>query len=302
MERFLLKTLSKDRADRFQSIEEMMAGLNRAVEASGVKLTGSPSTVVAAGAAPTVAAAPRPAAETVAAPAKPSISPLAWIGLGALIVIAVLVVFLATRPRQTPASPPTAQAQQDAPPTADKLSEPGAESRRALEEATGLFRRASDLVIQSRPDEARETFSRAAERAEQGLELLPAPGDSAEMDLQILAAESWLAAGNPGGAEPHARWLAKSLADKGKALSGLALTMLLQGRAEEASRTADEALAHDAESAEAHAVKACALLKSGERLAAAREFRLAVENASGAKGFPPWLSLVLDQLDCRLER
>jgi len=111
-----------------------------------------------------------------------------------------------------------------------------------------------------------------------------------------------LAAGNPDGAELHGRWLVESIDNKAKALSGLALTMLLQGRTDEALGTSDEALGHEPDLPEAHAIRACALMKNGDRVAALREFRTAVEAASGARGIPPWISLVMDQLDCRMER
>ncbi len=312
LERFLLKTLAKDRADRFQSVAEMMAGLNRAVDESGIPFSSSPSTVVTAGATPTLAAPAKPSAEMAAAPSSKPVSPLAWIGLGALIMIAVVGALLLARSRLTPAAPPqpnppvadtpAAPPPGGAPPVDNPLADVSEATRRTLDEARGLFRRGNDLVLQARPEQAREAFTQAAEKAEHGLGTLSASGTPEETELHALAAESWLASGHPERAEPHFNWLAESASQKAKPLTGLALTHLLQDRVDVALRTVDAALAMDADLPEAHAVKACGLLKNGERLAAAREFRQAAANAAGPAAVPPWLRLVLEQLDCRLER
>ena len=303
LERFLLKTLAKDRAGRFQSVADMMTGLNRAVGESRIKLSGPLSTVATAGATP-AAAPPKPAAEMAVAPAKTLLTPLAWIGLGALIVIAVVAVLLLARARPAPTSPPAVDRPPAStpPPIGNRPSGVGPATRQTLVEAQALFRQGNGLVVQARPNEARATFQHAAETAEQGLGTLSAPGTPAEGELHALAAESWLAAGHPDRAGPHFNWLAESAQEKAKPLTGLALTQLLQGRVDDALHTVEEALAADAHLPEAHAVKGCGLLKNGDRPAAAREFRQAAANAPGPAAVAPWLRLVLEQLDCKLER
>ncbi|MGH2592932.1 MAG: protein kinase domain-containing protein [Anaerolineae bacterium] len=304
LERFLLKTLSKDRADRFQSIEDMLAGLNRAVAESGIKLSGSISTIIQPDSAPTLAAAPQLADAPAAATSKKPVSPLVWIGLGALIVIAIVAVLLLARPRQIPAAPiATRNPPANTPaPVDNPPPDPGQTTRQILGEANAFFRQGNDLVLQARPDEARATFQQAAEKAEEGLGTLSAPGTPAEGELHVLAAESWLASGHPDRAEPHFDWLVESAQDKAKPLTGLALAYLLQDRVDDALHQADEALAGNADLPEAHAVKGCGLLKSGDRLAAGREFRQAAANASGPTVIPPWVRLVLEQLDCKMQR
>jgi serine/threonine-protein kinase len=318
LERFLLKALSKDRDERFASVGDMMQALNRAVDESGVKLSASISTVVTSGSAPTFAAPPKleTAAQTAvgersldAPPAPPGTarkptSPLAWIGLGGLIVIAIVAVLLLARPRTTPTSPP-AQTQAPLATSAPVGNPPGTDRERAIqqarEETNRLFRQGNDQVLQARSEDARATFQHAAETAEAGLGALPAPGTPVESELHLLAAESWLASGHPDRAESHFNWLAESTPDKAGPKIGLALTYLLQNRIDDSIHTADEALQLNPDSPEAHAVKGCGLLKNGDRLAAGREFRQAAGGASGPT-IPPWIMLVLDQLECRPER
>ncbi len=306
VERFLLKALAKDRAERFQSIEEMMTGLSSAIGESGSSLYGAPSTILSTPSAP--AAAVSKVRPTPEAAKKPSRWPV-WLGIGTLVILAAVAVLLVMRSRQTPATsadlnPPvvaTPPAQSlDRPPSGD-IPRPGEATRLALEEANRQFRHANELVIQGRPEEAREAFIQAAERAEQGLHTLSTPGAPEEIDLKVIASEAWLAASHPDRAEPHMAWLVETMEDKAKPLAGLALTLLLQNRVHEALAAANEALAANADLPEAHAVKGCALLKNGDRVAAAREFRQAVASAPGAAAIPPWVGMVMRQLDCRFE-
>ncbi len=320
LERFLLKALSKERGDRYPSTEAMLQALNRAVEESGLQLSGSISTVIQVGAAPTIAAAqatPTPPAPAVVARGTPPsdapsaqaarkpVSPLVWIGLGALIVIAILAVLLLTRPKPTPASP----SNQNPPagtsaPQANPPREVGQNTQQVLEEAGALFRKGSEQVAQARLEEARATFTQAAQTAEQALGTLSAPGTPAEAELHahVLAAEAWLASGHPDRAEPHLNWLVESAEDKAGPLSGLALSYLLQNRVEDSLRKIEEALRLNPDLAEAHAIKGCGLLKGGDRAAALREFRLAGSDKPGPGLVPPWVTLVLERLECKPER
>jgi serine/threonine protein kinase/predicted negative regulator of RcsB-dependent stress response len=294
LERFLLKALAKDRVDRFQTIAEMTAGLNRAVDEAGIPLSGSVSTIVTPDAAPTVAATPQATAVSQPAPQKKPVSLAVWVGLGALIVVAVVAALLLTRPRVTP---PVLN-----PPVDTPQPIPIDAARRALDEASALFRRANDLVSQARPAEARETFTQAAERAESGLIDGLEPGAPVAVDLRVVAAEAWLASRHPDRAEPHLRQLIDSIEAKEKPLAALGLSMLLREQVDEAIRTADDALAINPDLAEAHAVKGCGLLKNGNRVAALREFRQALGDASGPSAIPPWMRLTLTDLECALDR
>jgi serine/threonine-protein kinase len=299
LERFLLKALAKDRADRYASVAEMAQALNRAVEASGIPPAGPVSTMITTGAAPTVAAPPKTVASTPSAPVtKPAVSPIVWIGLGALLVVGVIALLLVARPASLPGQnqPPRVTPVGNLPP------DPGQAARQALNEANALFRQASDQVLQSRPDRARATFEQAAQKVEEGLELLPEPDTPAEIDFRVIASEAWLASGHPDQAEPHLEWLIDEVDDESRPRVGLAAAYLLQDEVDDALAEIEEALDLDPDLAEAHAVKACGLLKDGDRLAAAREFRLAAANADGPVIIPPWMTLVLEQLDCRMER
>jgi tetratricopeptide (TPR) repeat protein len=317
LERFLLKALSKERADRYPSIEAMLQALTRAVEETDLESPGSVSTMVQAAAVPTLKAAqvippPAPAAAARGTPpsdarsapaARKPANPLIWIGLGALIVAAVLVVFLLTRPQPTPATPPNKNPLPagTAAPGGD-LQDVGQAARQAFQEAGELFRKGNEQAVQAHSEEARAAFTQAAERAEQALGALAAPGTLAESELRVLAAESWLASGHPDRAEPHLTWLVKSAQEKARPLSGLALSHLLQNRVEDSLNRVEQALEIDPDLAEAHAIKACGLLKSGDRVAALREFRLAGSDKPGPELVPPWVTLVLERLECRPER
>lgn len=299
LERFLLKALAKDRADRFESVAVMVAALDRAVEESNIPLPDAVATQATPIAAPTVAAAPRPAPASVA-PAKKAISPVVWVALGALIVIALVVVFLIARRPPQPASPPPAPPISNPSPAAPSPDD--AAIRASLDETTALFRQASEQVAQARLQEARATFERAARRAEDGLQAISTPNTPEEGELHTLAAESWLASGHPDGAEGHLAWLADRAPDQWRVHTGLAIAHLLQGRVDDALGQSGEAVAANPDAPEAHAIRACALLKKGDPVLAAREFRLASANRTGATPIPPWLVLVMEQLDCRFER
>ena len=301
LERFLLKALSKDRDDRFASVESMMEGLNRAVEQAGLRSDSVSVSTVTTGSAPTIAGPPRPQS----AAAKTPVSSWVWIALGAVVMVAVVAVILLTRTPQVPASPgqATPAAGTPAAPSPDKPPrDAGEAARKALDEASALFRQANEQVVQAHPEQARETFRRAAETAESGVAAFASPGSPEENALHVVAAQSWLAAGHGDRAEPHLVWLIDTGPDKPRALAGLGIARLLQDQPDAALAHAEEALRGDAALAEAHAVKGCALLKKGDRLLALREFNQARESLSGAETFPPWFALLFEQLDCRMER
>ena len=171
----------------------------------------------------------------------------------------------------------------------------------ALEEAGNLFAQANEQVVQARTDQARDTFAHAAEVAERGLAMLTARGTPEETELKTIASAAWLASGHPDRSEPHLAWLVGSIEDKSKPLAGLALVYLLEDRVGDSLAKSDEALRHNPDAPEAHAVRGCALRKDGKPLEAAREFRLAQANAEGPKVLPPWLILVLSGIDCKPE-
>src|SRR3990172_257122 len=120
VERFLLKALAKDRAERFQSIEEMMAGLSRAVGESGSSLYGAPSTIAPTPPAPAAVPEVMP---TPGATKKSSRWPV-WLGVGALVILATAAVFLFIRSRQTPATPADLDPPGAATPPAQALDRP----------------------------------------------------------------------------------------------------------------------------------------------------------------------------------
>jgi tetratricopeptide (TPR) repeat protein len=67
-----------------------------------------------------------------------------------------------------------------------------------------------------------------------------------------------------------------------RALTGEALSLLLQNRIDAALDAANRAVKAQPNFAAAHAVKGCALLKNGNRLAAAGEFKQAANDTRGA--------------------
>ena len=309
LERFLLKTLSKNRDDRFASVQDMTAALSRAVDEAGITLPGSTSTVVVSGepstvvtaqtaAAPSKPATPEPVATTAAA--KKPVRPIVWIGLGALIVMAIIAVVLIARPK--PVASPSAPTV--APPSGADQPPPSGPALAALvEKATTLFRDANDQILQGQPDRARDMLKQAADVAEQALAQPGAPGQPEETSLRVIAAEAWLALGQPQRANPHLKWLIESQPDNGRVRLGAAVAQLMENRIDDAIATSDGALAAAPDLIAAHAIRGCALLKKGNALQAAREFKLVVEADASAPGrLMPWMRLVLERLDCRLER
>jgi Flp pilus assembly protein TadD len=87
-----------------------------------------------------------------------------------------------------------------------------------------------------------------------------------------------------------------------RALTGEALSLLLQNRIDAALDAANRAVKAQPDFAAVHAVKGCALLKNGNRLVAAAEFKQAANDTSGQPSLVPWQRLLMEQLDCRLDR
>lgn len=143
VQRVLLKSLAKDRADRYETVEDMIHAFKNAWEEAGIPMQGTaitmrPGSLKAQTKSQPAAKSVEPASKTVAAQspvAKRSFSWM-WIGVGVVAILCVGVAILAVlRNRPTTQTEPTAAIQtpadaplpslpatEEAPPTPQKMS------------------------------------------------------------------------------------------------------------------------------------------------------------------------------------
>jgi len=219
---------------------------------------------------------------------KPKSRKKLWAGLGiaAALVVVVAAVLLLTQP--TPLAPQPAAPQpppQSLAPQIDQL-------RQQLVDA-------GNLVSQGQLDRARNAFQQVAKSTEQIAQSTPGTSADQMNQLDSIAGESWMAAGKPEKAQPHFELLTQQLPNKPEPFVGLAAAQLAQGHLEAASHTVDAALALDPQFTTAHALRACLLFKQGHPLLAANEFRLASGSDNKLLMLPPWVKLLMADLDCR---
>jgi serine/threonine-protein kinase len=296
LERVLLKALAKERDDRFSGVTELMTAFDQAMQAAPTEIAPVRSAPIGLQpVAPTVAALP---ASTVASPpaAAPDRSKL-WIALGAaaLLVAVIVIIILVT------ARPPLPPVQPNQPPLGNPPPQnTGAQAQ--VDQLLQQFNQANQQALKGDVKGARDSFNTLAKSAH---DLAAAPGLLPEQQTQLhtLAGESWLAGGQANLAQPEFETLARENPNRPDPLIGLAAADLIQNNLPEAERVLNRALEIDPQFALAHALRACLLLKQNEPVRATREYRLATAAAGDAKTFlPPWVRLVLADLDCREDR
>jgi Tfp pilus assembly protein PilF len=162
------------------------------------------------------------------------------------------------------------------------------------------FAKANALALQGQIDQARSAFADVAKQAEQQIDKKDvAPAQ--QVQLRVIAGESWLAANAPGKAQAQFEILVRQAPANVEMQTALAAAQLLQNDLDAADVSLSRALRANTDYAAAHALKACALLKRSEPIAAAREFRQS--GLSDLKApVAPWVRLVLAELDCRPEK
>ena len=301
IERVLLKALTKDRADRYAGVSEFYAAFDEAINHTQVNAS-SPVPVVAAvvnSIDPAIPIGPAPSSDPLATRALPVEAPKSrirsWLVLGgvALLAIAVITVLLSSTRRPVP---PTGPQPNGAPPAAAGNTEVAAVITQLRQE----FTQANALALQGQTDQARSAFADVADRSEKQLEAKNAAPDQ-QVQLRIIAGESWLAANEPAKAQMQFEALVRQAPANAEMQTALAAAQLLQNNLDAADAALNRALRANTDYAAARALKACALLKRNEPLAAAREFRQS-GLADLKTPVAPWVRLVLADLDCRVER
>lgn len=290
LERVLLKALAKDRSDRYASVSEFYTALDHAIDSTHVNAA-APRPVVAPVSNPidpTTPIGPAVSSDPLATRAMPAERPapksrLVW-AIGALAVILVALIAVAL-----------SRAQQPLPSAAGSPAESSTISQLRQD-----FSQANALALQGQIDQARGKFADVATRAEQQLDQPGAPAEQ-QTQLRVIAGESWLAANEAARAQSQFEMLVRQSPGNEELQTALAATHLLQDDLAAAEAALNRALRANADYGAAHGLKACLLLKRGERVVAAREFRQS--GLSDLKApVAPWVRLVLAELDCRPER
>ena len=297
LERVLLKALTKDRADRYASVGELWSAFDGAVTDLSSSLPASPAP------RPVARAAPPTPIDSLATRAVPAESPKPksrrWLALGAVALIAILVIALIVARAPGPAGPGLDRPG-GVPPGFDRPGGANPDGAALIAALREDFTRANDLAKQGQADQARGAFVAVADRAEQQLGDNRAAPEQ-QVQLRVIAGESWLAANEPVKAQAQFAVLAQQSPGNAEIQTALAAASLLQNDLDAADAALSRALRANTDYAAAHALKACVLLKRTDRVAALREF-----NQSGGlelnAPIAPWVRLALAELDCRADR
>lgn len=297
LERVLLKALTKDRADRYASVNEFYAALDQAIDqasslspiTAAISKPIEPTTPIG----PAVSTDPLATRAVVADRAKPKW--VLWLVLGIVAVIAVAYVVITIGTGSRMAGPPTGGPNPGAPPAPANSDAPDSVVRLRAD-----FAQANTLASQGQIDQARGKFADVATRAEQQLNQPGAPAEQ-QTQLRLIAGDSWLAANEPAKAQTQFEVLVRQSPGNEELQTALAATQLMQNNLDAADAALSRALRANADYAAAHALKACVLLKRSEPIVAAREFRQS-GLADLKTPVAPWVRLVLAELDCRPDR
>jgi tetratricopeptide (TPR) repeat protein len=222
-----------------------------------------------------------------------------WIGLGAVVVIAVAAIALIAVIRNRPAPLPVAQ--QPAPQAPGEPQRPPDQQPPDVAPLEAQFMRANELVSQNKPDQADAEFRQVAQNAEKMLESNPNLPPELRAQLHSLAGQSWLAIDQPDRALLHFQALVDMAPKNAEPLVGVAATHLLQDRMDQANDALDRAIRLNPDLSSAHLLKACVLIKQNERAPALREIR----QAGGPEALlktQPWMQPVLKRIECVPER
>ncbi len=297
LERVLLKALTKDREDRFGSVNELMIAFDQALQSAPTEVAPlvpiEPAQPIGLEpATPTTTALPA-STPTVQSAAAPNRSKL-WIGLGAvaiLIALIVIIILVASRPR--PPVPPDQ-------PSVGSPSLVDLSAQAQIDRLVQQFNQANQQVSKGDVNGARNSFNTLAKAAHNLAASTSSLSPEQQNQVHTLAGESWLASGHADLAQLEFGALAQANPNRLEPLIGLAAADLIQNNLSEADRVLNQALGIDSQFAPAHALRACLLLKLNEPVKAAREYHLATAPSSDVKTIlQPWIRLVLSDLNCR---
>lgn len=312
-ERVLLKSLAKERDDRYTTVEDMSAALERAVTETGLsaptevkplprkepappilpraEASRSSATVTAKAttAANTLASMTRvsPTAEASqpqapAAPKKTSRRNV-WIALGVVALLVVCVVAAVVNFAPAQAHLRKARQLRDQGKVDQALAEyqAAAQANNRLRDA--YAEPAEMLLNRGQPGD----FLHAAEVCEQGIRF-----DPNDAQLRTCAARGWFAANDLNNAEPHFAWLIKNKPGEALPHAGMAFILLQQGQVDAAQEQAQIAISRERDAPEGHLAMGAVLMRKGQPILAREQFKI----ASNAPVLPRWLKDRVQQM------
>ena len=305
-ERVLLKSLAKERDDRYTTVEDMLAALERAVTQAASSVStevkppprqepappipsqaeaSHPSATVAAQVAPAVSAsasatrvAPTAEASRPQAPAAPKKTSRrnVWLALGAvaLLLICVVVAIANFAPAQQHLRRARQLRDQGKVDLALAEYQAAAQANHRLQD--GYAESAEMLMNRGQPGD----FLLAGQTCEQGLRF-----DPNAAQLRTCAARAWFATNDLNNAEPHLQWLIKNKPGDALPHAGMAFILLQQGQVDAAQEQAQIAISRDRDAPEGHMAMGVVLLRIGQPVLAREQFKIALN----APVLPRWL-------------
>ena len=304
-ERVLLKSLAKERDDRYTTVDEMLSALDKAVTDAASAPAGEvkpppceepalpvPSQAQASRSSATVAQA-APAVSTLAsatriAPTMDAALPQAsatpkktvrrkvWLALGAaaLLVICVVVAIANFAPAQQHLRLARQLRNQGKVDQALAEYQAAAQANNRLREA--YAESAEMLMDRGQPGD----FLRAGQACEQGLRF-----DPNAAQLRSCAARAWLATNDLNNAAPHLQWLIKNKPGDALPHAGMAFILLQQGQVDAAQEQAQIAINRDRQAPEGHVAMGVVFMRKGQPVLAREQFRIVLN----VPALPRWL-------------
>ena len=274
-ERVLLKALAKERDDRYASVSDFLAALEKAA----TEAAQSASTVAAPPAAPTVVA---PVPSTPVEKPSPRAAPAArksrrnvWIALGGIgLLVLCVVAFLVATNLSGRAQLQNARRLRDQGKADPALAEYDAAAKANARLLSAYREPAEMLMNRGQPGD----FLRAAQLCERGLSV--APNDA---PLRMCASNAWLITNDLEKAVPHLEWLIKNRPGDAPPHAGIALVMLGRGQVDAAEGEARQAIARDKDSPEGHLALGVVLMKKGQPLLAREQFRIVMTSPTALR-------------------
>ncbi len=306
LERVLLKALAKERDDRYATVAEMLAALEKAAaESPAFAPLAAPAPESSA---PTEAAVPvektaepeKPApplelteaAVPAEKPVEPKKSPdvrkgkprKLWIAVGVVVVLVCCCVGLlgGVAIRNNQLLQKARQLRQEG-----RIEEAWGEYQRVREANPNLVEAylepAEMLLDRGEP----EDLVRAAEVCERGIGVAPE-----DARLRACTVQGWLAGGEMGRAAPHVDWLMQKRPNLPMPHATRALLLLKDGDWDAAQAEAQTAIKLDQAAPEGHFALGMVHLRKGERVLARQQFEVVI----GSPRTPRWMRIQVQRL------
>ena len=305
-ERVLLKSLAKERDDRYTTADDMLAALDKALTDAASTPAGqvkpppcdepalpvpSPVETVAqaAPAASISASATRIALTTEAAlPQSPAAPQKAthwkmWLALGAAALLVICVVAAIANFGAAQRHMSLARQLRDQGRVDQALAEYQVAAKANNRLLQAYTEPAEMLMNRGQPGD----FLRAGQACERGLRY-----DPNDTQLRTCAARAWFATNDLNNAAPHLQWLIENKPGEALPHAGMAFILLQQGQVDAAQEQAQIAINRDREAPEGHLAMGVVLLRKGQPVQAREQFRIAMD----APVLPRWLKDRVQQM------